>query len=114
LTEELGHPGTAVGWKSRINTSAKYPDKSVVIEDHQALPHACLKEDGVADTSEGDGIANLAFLGSETDTTITDRETADYRSDFVAEQADQLLGERRFAIVKGLNEVQGLTEGNES
>jgi hypothetical protein len=106
----------AVDWKTKLKISAKHHGKSDVIEYHHIFPQAYLKKNGVVDKSKIDDIANLAFIGSETNKKITDRAPSDYRSDFnvadlaaqqidfdVADEADQFdkfLSERRLAIVE--------------
>jgi hypothetical protein len=120
----------AVDWKTKLKISAKHHGKSDVIEYHHIFPQAYLKKNGVVDKSKIDDIANLAFIGSETNKKITDRAPSDYRSDFnvadlaaqqidfdVADEADQFdkfLSERRLAIVKRLNEFLGLNGGEEA
>lgn len=120
----------AVDWKTKLKISAKHHGKSDVIEYHHIFPQAYLKKNGVVDKTKIDDIANLAFIGAETNKKITDRAPSNYRSDFnvadlaaqqidfnVADQADQFdkfLNERRLAIVERLNEFLGLTEGDES
>lgn len=120
----------AVDWKTKLKISAKHHGKSDAIEYHHIFPQAYLKKNGVVDKSKIDDIANLAFIGSETNKKITDRAPSDYRSDFnvadlaaqqidfdVADEADQFdkfLSERRLAIVNRLNEFLGLNGREEA
>ena len=116
----------AVDWKTKLKISAKHHGKSDVIEYHHIFPQAYMKKNSFTDKAKIDDIANLAFIGAETNKKISDRAPSNYRGDFdsddlsaqlidfdVADEAkdfEKFLEHRRLAIVNHLNNFLGLKE----
>lgn len=115
----------AVDWKTKLKISINHQGKADAIEFHHIFPKAYLKKYGMIDKTMIDDIANLAFIGAETNKKISARAPSDYRNDFdVADFAAQLIDfdladeakyftkflvERRLAIVERINKFLGLT-----
>lgn len=113
-------------WKTNLKISAKHAGKADTIEYHHVFPKAYLRKvQPHLANGQVDDIANLAFIGSETNKKITDRAPKDYRLDFSDEvMATQLIDfadsrdaetgferfveHRRAAIAARLNEFIGL------
>lgn len=112
-------------WKTDLKISAKHAGKSDVIEYHHVFPKAYLRKvQPNLQSGLVDDIANLAFIGSETNKKISDRAPSDYRHDFDesvllcqlvdfsggrdAENAfENFISHRRTAIAARLNEFIG-------
>jgi hypothetical protein len=112
----------ASDWKTSLPISAKHGGKSDVIEFHHIFPRAYLKRDfPFVATQQIDDIANLAFIGAETNKKISDKPPRIYRTFFneadlgiqlvdfsngldVGEEFLQFLSARRAQIAKKLNE----------
>lgn len=119
----------AVDWKTKLKIRAKHRGKSDMIEYHHIFPQAYLKRHGVTEKTKIDDIANLAFVGAETNKRISDRAPSHYRSDFdpadfasqqidfgVDDEAadfDKFLNARRLAILNRLNQFLGVAETTE-
>ena len=114
-------------WKTNLKISAKHAGKADAIEYHHVFPKAYLRRvQPHLVSTQVDDIANLAFIGSETNKKITDRAPMEYRRDFSDDVlAAQLvdfsegrdtqdgfeifISQRRAAIASRLNEFIGLT-----
>ena len=113
-------------WKTNLKISVKHAGKADSIEYHHIFPKAYLKraQPHLAHP-QIDDIANLAFIGADTNKKITDRAPADYRRDFApevlaaqlvyfeggldqADAFDAFISKRREAIAAGLNAFFGL------
>jgi hypothetical protein len=116
-------------WKTNLKISAKHHGKSDVIEFHHVFPKAYLRENGISDNVRVDDIANLAFIGSETNKKITNRAPSVYKGDFSADELakqlvnldeidefdrfEEFLQQRRQAIADRLNRFLGLVTGEQ-
>ena len=114
-------------WKTNLKISAKHAGKADAIEYHHVFPKAYLRKvQPHLVSAQVDDIANLAFIGSETNKKITDRAPMEYRRDFsddvlAAQLVDfsdgrdsedgfeAFIFQRRAAIASRLNDFIGLT-----
>ena len=120
----------ASDWKTNLPISSKHAGKSDVIEFHHIFPKAYLKKNypHVA-TQQIDDIANLAFIGAETNRKIGDKSPKTYRAffneadlrmqliDFSDGQDEgegfvKFLESRRSAIASKLNEFLSLNDND--
>ncbi|MGE3193506.1 MAG: DUF262 domain-containing protein [Microbacteriaceae bacterium] len=115
----------AADWATSLPISPKIANKSDKIEFHHIFPKKYLQRSipGIADAAVND-IANLAFISSQTNKEITDKDPSHYRSDYPASALEAQLvrfdewgdssadyenfkSQRRAAIVSALNEYVG-------
>ena len=79
-------------WATNLEISAKHLGKSDSIEYHHIFPKAYLKKHRPElDSSMVDDLANLAFIGSETNKKISDKAPIDYKSSFAKENLQAQL-----------------------
>jgi len=114
-------------WKTSLKIGANHAGKADAIEYHHLFPKAYLRrEKPNLSSGQVDDIANLAFIGSETNKIISDRAPSEYKTDFsaqvmgrqlvdfshgldAAEDFEQFITKRRAAIAARLNEFIGLS-----
>jgi len=114
-------------WKTSLKIGANHAGKADAIEYHHLFPKAYLRrEKPNLSSGQVDDIANLAFIGSETNKIIRDRAPHEYKTDFsaevmgrqlvdfshgldTAEDFEQFITKRRAAIAVRLNEFIGLS-----
>jgi len=114
-------------WKTSLKISANHAGKADAIEYHHLFPKAYLRrEKPHLISGQVDDIANLAFIGSETNKIISDRAPHEYKTDFsaevmgrqlvdfshgldAAEDFEQFITKRRAAIAARLNEFIGVS-----
>jgi hypothetical protein len=112
-------------WKTNLKIGANHAGKADAIEFHHVFPKAYLRrEQPQLASSQVDDIANLAFIGSETNKIISDKAPFDYKSKFTSESMERQLvnfsdgldkadafeafmAKRRTAIAAKLNEFIG-------
>ena len=113
-------------WKTNLKIGANHAGKADAIEFHHVFPKAYLRrEQPQLTSSQVDDIANLAFIGSETNKIISDKAPFEYKSKFSAEsmglqlvdfsngldkaaEFDAFMSKRRTAIAARLNAFVGL------
>jgi len=117
-------------WATHLPISAKHSGKSDAIEFHHIYPQAMLKEErkDLVPTQIND-IANMAFIGAETNKHIGKRPPADYKHDFEPQALElqqviipdgsghssdfeQFITSRRQAIAERLNRFLEATGGD--
>ena len=114
-------------WKTSLKIGANHAGKADAIEYHHLFPKAYLRrEKPNLSSGQVDDIANLAFIGSETNKIISDRAPHEYKTDFsaevmgrqlvdfshgldAAEDFEQFITKRRAAIAARLNEFIGVS-----
>ena len=114
-------------WKTSLKIGANHAGKADAIEYHHLFPKAYLRrEKPNLISGQVDDIANLAFIGSETNKIISDRAPSEYKTDFsaqvmgrqlvdfshgldAAEDFEQFITKRRAAIAARLNEFIGVS-----
>jgi hypothetical protein len=114
-------------WKTSLKIGANHAGKADAIEYHHLFPKAYLRrEKPHLISGQVDDIANLAFIGSETNKIISDRAPHEYKTDFsaevmgrqlvdfshgldAAEDFEQFITKRRAAIAARLNEFIGVS-----
>jgi hypothetical protein len=114
-------------WKTSLKIGANHAGKADAIEYHHLFPKAYLRREKPHLVSgQVDDIANLAFIGSETNKIISDRAPHEYKTDFsdevmgrqlvdfshgldTAEDFEQFITKRRAAIAARLNEFIGVS-----
>ena len=114
-------------WKTSLKIGANHAGKADAIEYHHLFPKAYLRrEKPHLISGQVDDIANLAFIGSETNKIISDRAPSEYKTDFsaevmgrqlvdfshgldAAEDFEQFITKRRAAIAARLNEFIGVS-----
>ena len=114
-------------WKTSLKIGANHAGKADAIEYHHLFPKAYLRrEKPNLISGQVDDIANLAFIGSETNKIISDRAPHEYKTDFsaevmgrqlvdfshgldAAEDFEQFITKRRAAIAARLNEFIGVS-----
>jgi hypothetical protein len=114
-------------WKTNLKIGANHAGKSDVIEYHHVFPKAYLRRELPQLTStQVDDIANLAFIGSETNKIISDKAPFDYKSKFTSESMqrqsvdfsdgldnahafERFMAKRRAVIATELNKFIGLS-----
>jgi hypothetical protein len=112
-------------WKTNLKIGANHAGKADAIEFHHVFPKAYLRrEQPQLASSQVDDIANLAFIGSETNKIISDKAPSDYMVKFTSESMERqlvdfsdgldkadafeaFLAKRRAAIAAKLNEFIG-------
>jgi hypothetical protein len=112
-------------WKTNLKIGANHAGKADAIEFHHVFPKAYLRrEQPQLASSQVDNIANLAFIGSETNKIISDKAPSDYMVKFTSESMERqlvdfsdgldkadafeaFLAKRRAAIAAKLNEFIG-------
>jgi len=112
-------------WKTNLKISAKHAGIADVIEYHHVFPKAYLRrEHPLLPAALVDDIANLAFIGAETNKKISDKAPSEYRENFSDEVLapqlvdfndgraeasgfDNFIAHRRSAISQRLNEFIG-------
>jgi len=117
-------------WATRLEISTKHAGAADKIEFHHIFPKAYMKRERPdLDTREVDDIANLAFIGSTTNSAIRDKAPRDYArnypTDQLAKQAisfeagsdesgnyESFITARRIAIANELNRFLGLPKSS--
>lgn len=112
-------------WKTNLKIGLNHAGKADAIEYHHVFPKAYLRrEKPEISANLVDDIANLAFIGSETNKLISDKAPSDYKKQFAQEALarqlvelpdgfdtsdsfDQFLASRRVSIARRLNEFIG-------
>lgn len=119
-------------WKTNLKLGINHTGKADAIEYHHVFPKAYMRREAAGTSSKlVDDIANLAFIGSETNKLISDKAPSDYKGLFskeiLAKQLVELpdgldtsngfevfLGRRRSLIADRLNEFIRLVDAQES
>jgi hypothetical protein len=90
----------AADWTSRLPISPQHSGKSDAIEYHHIFPKAYLRRERPdLETHDIDDIANLAFIGADTNKAISDRAPSEYRHHI----DDHLLGDQLIDFSDGLD-----------
>ena len=113
-------------WATSLNISPKHANKADKIEFHHVFPKAFLRDKrGDLTDREINDIANLAFIGSKTNKSISAKTPSEYQHDYPAsaleqqfvrfpewgdhpDQYETFLSHRRAAVAAALNEFVGL------
>jgi len=114
-------------WKTQLKIGANHAGKSDAIEYHHIFPKAHLRrEQPQLAIAQVDDLANLAFIGSETNKIISDKAPSEYKKEFskdvmerqLVDFSDELdasadfelfMSKRRASIAARLNEFIGLS-----
>jgi hypothetical protein len=114
-------------WKTKLKIGANHAGKADAIEYHHIFPKAYLRrEQPQLAIAQVDDIANLAFIGSETNKIISDKAPSAYKKEFSSDVMElqlvdfsdgldasagfeTFMSKRRTAIASRLNEFIGLS-----
>jgi hypothetical protein len=116
----------AKDWKSQLQISPKHQGMSDRVEYHHVVPKAFMKKTRPdLEPRDIDDLANLAFIGADTNKEIRDKAPADYAAKYPAELLaiqlidltggldspetfEEFVARRRVAIAQRLNEYLGV------